>query len=143
MKDKYFIDTNIFVYSFDPQDIIKRNISRDLIKRALKDQVGCISSQVIQEFINVATKKFNPPLSIQDCSKYLNSVLAQLVEIYSSVELYHKALEIFERWKYSFYDSLIITTALQTDCTILYSEDFQHGQKIQSLTIVNPFAITS
>jgi len=143
MKDKYFIDTNIFVYSFDTQDIIKRDISRDLINWALKDQVGCISSQVIQEFINVATKKFNPPLSIQDSSKYLNSVFAQLVEIYPSVELYHKALEIFERWKYSFYDSLIITSALQTDCTILYSEDLQHGQKIQSLTIVNPFAITS
>lgn len=139
MKDKYFLDTNIFVYSFDSSEPTKSVIARDLIQDALKEQSGCISSQVIQEFLNVSTRKFNPPLTPQDSLKYLNTVLVPLCEIFTSVELYRKTIEISERWKYSFYDSMILTAAIQTNCTILYSEDLQHGQNIESLTILNPF----
>ena len=139
MKDKYFLDTNVFVYSFDSSENIKSSIARDLIQNALKEQLGCISSQVIQEFLNVSTKKFDPPLTIEDSRKYLNTVLAPLCEIYASVDLYRKTIETFERWRYSFYDSMIITAAIQANCSILYSEDMQHNQNIQSLTIVNPF----
>ena len=143
MKDKYFIDTNIFVYSFDKKSRKKKKISYDIIQVALEDNSGCISSQVIQEFLNVSSKKFDPPLLIQDSIKYLNSVLVPLCEIYTSADLYIKTLEIYEKWKYSFYDSMIITAALRTDCSTLYSEDLQHGQKIQSLTILNPFFVSS
>ena len=139
MKDKYFLDTNLFVYSFDSSAPKKRKIAHNYIKLALKEQAGCISSQVIQEFLNVSSKKFDPPLSHQDSLKYLNTVLAPLCEIYTSVDLYRKTIEISERWKYSFYDSMIITAAVQTNCSILYSEDLQHGQVIQELTIINPF----
>ena len=139
MKDKYFIDTNIFVYSFDSNEPTKSAIASNLIQNALKEQIGCISSQVIQEFLNVSTKRFSPPIEAKDSLKYLNTVLAPLCEIYPSIELYRKTIETSERWKYSFYDSMIITAAIQTNCSILYSEDLQHGQKVQSLTIVNPF----
>ncbi|MBW1790036.1 MAG: PIN domain-containing protein [Deltaproteobacteria bacterium] len=139
MKDKYFIDTNVFVYSFDQKDDDKRRKSNELIKNALLNHNGCISSQVIQEFINVATRKFISPMSIQDCEKYLKNVLSPLCQVFTSLELYHKALDIMERWQFSLYDSLIIAASLQADCKFLYSEDLQHKQKIQSLTIVNPF----
>jgi len=139
MKDKYFLDTNVFIYSFDSSAPQKRKTARDHIQHALKEQVGCISSQVIQEFLNVSSKKFDPPLAHQDSLKYLNTVLAPLCEIYTSVDLYRKTIENSERWKYSFYDSMIITAAIQTNCSILYSEDLQHGQVIQDLTIINPF----
>lgn len=139
MKDKFFLDTNIFVYSFDSSEPSKNAISRDLIQNALKEQIGAISSQVIQEFLNVSTKKFSPPLTHQDSLKYLNTVLAPLCEIFTSIELYQKTIETSERWKYSFYDAMILTAAIQTNCTVLYSEDLQHGQNIESLTILNPF----
>ncbi len=139
MNDKYFLDTNIFVYSFDSSETTKNKIAQNLIQNALKEQSGCISSQVIQEFLNVSSKKFSPPLTHQDCLKYLNNVLAPLCEIFTSVELYRQTIETSERWKYSFYDSMIIAAAIQTNCSILYSEDLQHDQKIESLTIVNPF----
>ena len=139
MKDKYFLDTNIFVYSFDSSDSTKNAIARNLIHNALKEQTGCISSQVIHEFLNVSTKKFNPPLTHKDSLKYLNAVLAPLCEIFTSVGLYRRTIEISERWKYSFYDSMILTAAIQTDCTVLYTEDLQHGQNIEFLTIINPF----
>ncbi len=142
MKDKYFLDTNILVYSFSSDAPIKQNIARQLIQTALGEQIGCISSQVIQEFLNVSTKKFNPPLTSEDCQKYLNTVLAPLCEVFASIDLYRKTIEISERWKYSFYDSMIISAALYADCSILYSEDMQHEQNIQSLTIVNPFFVS-
>lgn len=139
MNDKFFIDTNIFVYSFDSNNPVKQKISQGMIKKALGDQEGCISSQVIQEFLHVSSKKFNPALSSENCLKYLHTVLSPLCEIFTSIDLYRATIEISERWKYSFYDSMIITAALQTNCGILYSEDLQHNQKVQTLTIINPF----
>jgi predicted nucleic acid-binding protein len=139
MKDKYFIDTNIFVYSFDLNDKTKQTVACNLIRYALREQTGCISSQVIQEFLNVSSKKFDPPLSRKDSLQYLNTVLAPLCEIFTSVDLYRQTIETSERWKYSFYDSMIITAAILSNCSILYSEDMQHNQNIQSLTILNPF----
>ena len=139
MKDKYFLDTNIFVYSFNSGEKKKQKVSLELISNALDKQIGCISYQVVQEFLNVATRKFVKPLSIPDCIRYLNSVFEPLCVVYPSIELYNQALEISERWQYSFYDSLIITAAINSECSTLYTEDLHHGQKIKNLTIVNPF----
>lgn len=139
MKDKFFLDTNIFVYSFDRSNEPKRQKASRLIKLALVESKGCISYQVIQEFLNVATKKFATPLTLLDGQRYLDSVLYPLCQIYASVDLYHQALDLMQRWQYSFYDSLILAAALHADCKILYSEDLHHEQAIKSLTILNPF----
>ena len=139
MSDKYFLDTNIFIYSFDVQYPGKRDRARTLIKTALQDGRGCISYQVVQEFLNVATRKFVVPLSTADASGYLTTVLEPLCETFGTVHLYREALETMERWRYSFHDSLIIASAMASDCRILYTEDLQHGQKIGNLGIINPF----
>ena len=139
MNVKFFLDTNIIVYSFDPNAPNKRDAARQLIRSALMQQNGCISYQVIQEFFNIANSKFLTPLSPQDCKIYLNDVLSPLCEIFPSIEFYSQALQIVDQWKYSLYDSLIITAALQANCTILYTEDLQHGDVINYLTITNPF----
>lgn len=138
MNDKYFLDTNIIVYSFDSNNSAKQHTARSLISKALTGQ-GCISYQVVQEFINVATRKFETPLSLTDCKKYLEDILSPLCEIFPSIDFYSQALQIKERWQYSWYDSLIVTAALQADCTILYSEDMCHGQVLNQLTVLNPF----
>jgi predicted nucleic acid-binding protein len=139
MKDKYFLDTNIIVYTFDPSQPQKQKIARDLMKIALDKGAGSISYQVIQEFLNVSTRKFVSPLTYQDSQIFLSTVLEPLCEVYASIDLFHRALEISEQWKYSFYDSLIIAAALQNNCSILYSEDLKNGQIIHELKIVNPF----
>ena len=139
MKDRFFLDTNIIVYTFDPSQPQKQKIARDLMKVALDKGAGSISYQVIQEFLNVATCKFERPLSYQDSQIFLSTVLEPICEVYASIDLFHRALELSEQWKYSFYDSLIIAAALQLNCSILYSEDLKTGQKIQDLEIVNPF----
>jgi predicted nucleic acid-binding protein len=139
MNDKFFLDTNILVYSFDWSAPVKQKIAQELIRRALSQQAGCISYQVIQEFLNVATRKFAIPLSFQHCEQYLHDVLQPLCEIYPGIDFYSHALQNAERWKYSLYDSSIITAAMHAGCKQLLSEDLQHGQVIDALTIMNPF----
>ncbi|MBN2105081.1 PIN domain-containing protein [bacterium] len=141
MNDKCFIDTNIFIYTFDHSNVKKQKKSREIIANALEKSNGIISYQVIQEFLNASTKKFKSPLSIADSQRYLSVILEPLCEVFSSIELYHQALDIMERCQYSFYDSLIISAALKAECQILYSEDLQHNQKIQNLKIINPFIL--
>ncbi len=142
MNDKYFIDTNILIYSFDPDNPSKRKIALDLISKALERGTGVISYQIIQEFLNVATRKFAVPLTCKDSQRYLNVVLEPLCEVFSSTELFHQALEISDQWRFPFYDALVVAAALQADCSLVYSEDMQDNQTIKGLTIRNPFQET-
>jgi predicted nucleic acid-binding protein len=139
MSDKYFIDTNVLIYSFDTQSPAKREIAQNLIAAALEKGTGVISYQVIQEFLNAATRKFAVPLKLKDAKRFLDTVLEPLCEVFSSAELYHQALEIADEWRFSFYDSLIVAAALEAECKALYSEDMQDNQTIRGLTIRNPF----
>ena len=139
MSAKYFLDTNIFVYSFSPQFAGKHKKAIELIGGALEKGSGLISSQVIQEFLNVALHKFEKPLSWDEAYLYLEGVLGPLCGVYPDPELYRKALHIQHDTGYRFYDALIIASAVQAGCKILYSEDFQDGRKISGLSIKNPF----
>ena len=139
MSDKYFIDTNVLIYSFDAQSPAKRETARKLLTEALEKGTGVISYQVIQEFLNAATRKFAVPLKLKDAEKYLEIVLEPLCEVFSSLELYHQALKIADEWRFSFYDSLIVAAALEAGCQVLYSEDLQDNQTIRGLTVRNPF----
>jgi predicted nucleic acid-binding protein len=139
MSDKFFLDTKVLVYSFDRIDPRKRAIAQDLISAGLESGAGIISYQVVEEFLDVATRKFVIPLTAADAQRYLSVVLEPLCEVYSSPELFHQALEIADAWRLSFHDSLIVAAALQADCRILYSEDLQDGLKIRGLSVRNPF----
>src|SRR5690348_12381016 len=107
MKDKFFLDTNIFVYSFDRENKNKQKIAIHLITEALETHEGLISYQVVQEFLNVSTKKFSVPLKNHDVQLYLKKVLAPLCQIYPDIDLYYEALALAKQTQYSFYDSLI------------------------------------
>jgi predicted nucleic acid-binding protein len=137
---RWFLDTNVFVYSFDAASPAKQRRARDLIAQSLASQKGVISDQVVQEFLNVATRKFAEPLSVPDCRAYFDQVLEPLCEIHSGPDLIREALVIKERYGYSLYDSLIVAAALEASCDRLYSEDMSDGQRIGDLWIVNPFA---
>jgi len=139
MSAKYFIDTNIFVYSFEIRQPEKRERSMELIQAALLSGKGIISLQVIQEFLNVATQKFAIPMKVEEAKGYLRMVLNPLCQVYPDAALYESCLELQEETRYSFYDSLIMAAAIQGGCEILYSEDLQDGQEVRGVTIVNPF----
>jgi len=141
MNGKFFLDTNILVYTFDPDSPGNRKIALDLVQLALATGQGVISYQVIQEFLNVATRKFTRPLSYSDCRTYLYRVLTPLCAVFPSFDFYDRGLNIADRYGYGLYDSLIISAALTGGCGTLFSEDLQHGQKIRELTIINPFIL--
>lgn len=139
MSDRTFLDTNIIVYSFDESSKEKQAIANNIIQTGIIENNAVISYQVVQEFINVATRKFKVPLTHVDCKLYVDKVLTLLWEVYPSRDLIHFALDISEHWHYSFYDSLIIAAAIESSCSVLYTEDLQHRQQIYSLKIINPF----
>jgi predicted nucleic acid-binding protein len=139
MSAKYFIDTNIFVYSFDHKNPEKKERSRRMIERALVTGDGMISTQVIQEFLNVATQKFAVPMKPDDSLAYLRIVLNPLCQVYPNLALYETCLEVQAETRYSFFDSLILAAAIQGGCSYLCSEYLQEGQVVRGVAIANPF----
>jgi predicted nucleic acid-binding protein len=139
MTDKFFLDTNIFVYSFDSRFPSKQKKAQNLIETALSKRNGLVSYQVIQEFINVALRKFEKPLTTHECRAYLDDVLWPLYEGSPSLSFYRRALELKHEMNIHFYDALIIASASEAGCKILYTEDLQNNQQIAGLTIQNPF----
>lgn len=108
-------------------------------KKALAKRKGAISYQVVQELLNAAARKFARPLTPQQAERYLNTVLEPLCIIFGSIDLFRKAIDVQRRWRFGFYDALVIAAALQAACRTLYTEDLQHGQSVESLTVVDPF----
>jgi predicted nucleic acid-binding protein len=139
MSDRFFLDTNIFVYSFDQSTARKSEEAVRLIDQALTTGNGVISYQVVQEFFNVAYRRFPEPMRVEQAEQFLSSVLRPLWANYSSPALCLRALQILDRFQLQWYDALIVAGALEAKCAILYSEDFQNGQKFDDLEIRNPF----
>lgn len=139
MSGRFFIDTNLFVYTFDDTASAKAKKAAQLIRRAADTGEGIISYQVVQEFFNVAFRRFAQPMRADEAEQYLVTVLRPLLAVHSSAALYFAALRIAERHRISWYDSLIVAAAVEGQCVKLYSEDLQHGRKIEGLQIENPF----
>ncbi len=137
MSAEAFIDTNVFVYLFDETNEEKRRRAETIVYWAVADGTGCISFQVVQEALNVVTRKLNAPP--EDARRLLDDVLIPLWRIDPTASLYRRGLQVQARYKFSFFDSLIVAGALEADCKTLWSEDLRHRQQIAGLTIVNPF----
>lgn len=132
MPGKIFIDTNIVIYALG-QTSSKTHLAAPLFAGS-----PLISTQVLSEAANVASKRLG--MSLGEIRKLITALEAMcLVEIISLTTI-HAALNIQERYKFSWYDSLIVASALGAGCDTLYSEDMQSGQDIEGrLRIVNPF----
>ena len=139
MSGESFLDSNIFIYTFDDVVPEKQRIAQELVRTALKDGSGVISYQVVQEVLNVLTRKLPRPMGVGDATRYLGITLEPLWRVQPSAELFRAGLALQARYEFGYYDSLIIAAALSTGCSRLYSEDLQHGQRIEGLTVEDPF----
>ena len=139
MSDRFFLDTNIFVYLFEPTPAAKRSTAEQLIRGALNSHKGVVSYQVVQEFFNLALRKFAQPFDRNEAERFLANTFRPLLSIQSSAALYSAALRIHFDSHLSWYDSLIVAAALDGGCEVVYTEDLQHGRKFGSLQIKNPF----
>ena len=133
MNDKFFLDTNVCIYAFDT-DSRKKEKTLDLI---ISNQ-ATVSTQVLMETSNVALKKLKfSHEEIQRSIDYITTFCSLHVIELSTIKL---AFQINRQHQYSLYDALIIASALESNCSVLYSEDMQHGHLIgKRLNIVNPF----
>ena len=134
-----FIDTNIFIYSYDESAPKKAKEARELIVKLIKDHTGVVSTQVIQEFCNVALNKSFIPLKPSDVSEILEEVLLPILSHAPDGSFYKKALKTYERYSLSFYDAMIVQAATDLKCSLLYSEDMQNGMHYDGVTVINPF----
>jgi len=139
MSARYFLDTNIFVYAFDEKAPAKAKKAAQLIRRAADTGEGIVSYQVVQEFFNVALRRFSQPMTTGEAEQYLITVFRPLLAIQSSPSIYVEALRISGKHHLAWYDSLIVAAALDGQCGVLYSEDLQDGREIEGLKISNPF----
>ncbi len=96
--------------------------------------------QVVREFTNVAIKKFRGKLDLINLDDTYDKLFARVVVSTSEdFEFFKRGMILQNRYQLSFYDALIVQSAIDLGCDILYSEDFQHDQKIEGVKIVNPF----
>jgi len=129
---KRFLDTNVVVYAFRHGD------RRQALARELVASCGVISVQTLNEFTNVARRKLGKEW--KDVRAALRLICASCAEVASvTLRTHERGLRIAEEYGYGIFDALIIAAALEASCDVLYSEDLQHGQKIEGLVIRNPF----
>ncbi len=132
MNAKPFLDTNIVVYAFSEND------PRNGRAEALLEAGGLISVQVLNEFVNVSRRKLGRGWDeVHEALGVLKILLDPPRPL--TVEVHEAAVNIARGHGFSIYDSLIVAAALRASCSVLYSEDLQHGQTIEQLTIRNPF----
>jgi len=135
-----FIDSNVFIYVLDDRSPAKQAIARVLLSDAHARHTAVISFQVVQETLQVLTRKFRVVAKQPDARDFLRRVLLPLWRVMPSAKLYERALDLQQRYRFGFYDSLIVAAAREAGCARLLSEDLQHGQRIDdALVIENPF----
>jgi len=138
MNVNYFVDTNVLVYVRDSSEPEKQPLAKQWLEYLWENENGKISAQVMNEYYVTVTQKLKPGLSNEQARADLRA-LAVWKPLDISATLIEATWDTQDKYGYSWWDSLVITSALFLDCKYLLSEDMQHEQKIGKLTIINPF----
>jgi predicted nucleic acid-binding protein len=134
MSGKSFFDTSILIY------VISLGDARAATAEELLSEGGCVSVQVLNEFVTVARRKLKLPWhEVRDALSAIRTLCEAPTAL--SVATHEAALDIAEQYGYHIYDALILAAALDANCDTLYTEDLQDGQKVGAITIRNPFVI--
>ena len=133
-----FVDTNILIYAHDGSAGEKHIKARNLIRDLWQSGEGCLSIQVLQEFYVNVTQKVARPLTPDEAASIVSELSVWLVHR-PGVEDVLNAIRVQERYQISFWDAMIVASALQLGCGRLWSEDLNAGQIYNTVTVMNPF----
>lgn len=137
MTGRNFLDTNVLVYTDDHGSTAKQRLALELFEDCRQRRNGVISTQVLQEYFVAATRKLGVTAEVArrkiELFGHLQVVGVDPVDILGAIDL-HRLHGI------SFWNALVVRSALASGCSRLYSEDLQEGRKFEGLEIVNPFA---
>ena len=137
MSAASLLDTNVLVYSLDSSNVDKYQRAWLLVETGVQAGDSCIPQQVVNETLNVAIGKLD--FTEDEAMHLLRTTLLPLHQEIPMLALFSRGVEVRFRYRYGFYGLMVIAAALELGCTTLYSEDLQHGQRIEGLTIENPF----
>ena len=138
MTVQCFVDANILVHYVDPSEPLKQELASVLVKRLWMEQRARTSTQALNEFYTVVRRKLSHVIPPEKAWAHMEDLLQwepQSVDAATIQEA--RAIEL--RYKLNWWDSLILAAARQQHCTILYSEDMQHGATLAGVKVVNPF----
>jgi len=139
---RIFVDTNVLLYRFDGGAPKKRDAARAEFRRLVMERSIVLSTQVLQEFFVAATRKLNPPLS-SDQAGVVVGYLSRLPIVQITPRTILEAVALHRRFSLSFWDALIVRSAIEAGADTLYTEDLQEGQVIEGLAIANPFSMAT
>jgi len=131
-----FVDTNVFIYAHDGSAAAKHQKSVALLERLFDDGNGAISIQVLAEFYAAATRKLR--MSAMEAEEVVQDLGGWMLHRTSHADLL-SASRLRQRHQISWWDALILNSAIELGCTVLWSEDFSHGQNYGGVTARNPF----
>ena len=131
-----FFDTNVLVYCTDTTAPEKQAIARTLVSQASASGDALVSTQVLIELFNVLTRKQQMPSAH---AKALVMAYTHWTVVPSDVSLVTTAIEKSMQHQLSIWDAMVIEAAIRGGAHTLYTEDLNHGQRFESLTVVNPF----
>lgn len=136
MSARSFLDSNVLVYSDDHDEPTKQAKALDILEETRLSSTGVLSTQVLQEYFVSATRKLGVPAPV---AREKVEVLSRFEVVVTDVDDVLAAIDLHRLHELSFWDSLIVRAALASGCTLLFSEDMQHGRRFGSLQVVNPF----
>ena len=136
--DKTFVDTNIIIYAYDVTAGNKHKIAGKILADLWNSGLGVISTQVLQEFFVTAVQKIPNPINPKEAKDIVTDFLKWHVVVNNGNSI-TEAIDICINFSFSFWDSMIIESAIEANAAVLLSEDLRHGQVVKGVTIVNPF----
>jgi predicted nucleic acid-binding protein len=136
MKDRRFIDTNVLIYAEASDVPVKQKVALTLLKKLYEDSAGVLSTQILQEYCNVALKKLK--LSPQHVRAQLD-LYEQFEVIQVTPAIIRYGIDLHQTRLVGFYDAIVLATALTAGCSQLLSEDMNTGEVVHGIRIVNPF----
>jgi predicted nucleic acid-binding protein len=137
-----FVDTNVLVYAHDASETARQPVAQAVLGELWNRRAGALSTQVLQEFYVVATRKFDPPMPRRDARGLVDAYTNwRLVQI--DVPLILAASQLEERHTLSFGDALIVEAARRAGAARLVTQDLQAGRRLAGVLIDNPFSSTS
>ncbi len=136
--NRQFVDTNILVYAHDDSAGAKRDQARALVEQLWESRDGCLSVQVLQEFFVTVTRKIAKPLDAETAKEIIADLSRWHVHVPAADDVLG-AIGIHQRTRISFWDAMIVRSAAEMGCAVLYSEDLNAGQEYSGVLVENPF----
>ena len=134
----YFLDTNILVYAFDRSAGEKQTQAAQWVETCWKNENGCLSIQVLQEFYVTVTRKIVTPLDHQTARQIVADLAQWRLHAPEASDLL-QAIDLQQSYQLAFWDAQVIQSAASLSCKLLLSEDLNHGQRYGDVQVINPF----